>query len=186
MNVKEIIKPAFVLLIITAIAAALLGTVQSVTAPAIAEQTRKSQAEAMQAVFAEAEDFVAVEGISEDPEIGKIVAVYEAVVGGEVAGVVVNVQPDGFSGSIDTMVGIDNDGVVTGIKVLSHAETPGLGAKATEAFFQDQFVGQTGTVAVTKDGGEIQSITSATITSRAISSGVTEATAWFEKNGGAK
>ena len=183
MNTKEIIKPAAVLLIITAIAAALLGAVESITAPAIAEQNAKTQAAAMQAVFADAEEFAAVEGFE---PTGKIVAVYEAIAGGEVSGYVINVKPDGFGGGIDTMVGIANDGTITGLKVLSHSETPGLGAKATEDSFQSQFAGKSGNVAVTKDGGEINSITSATITSRAVANGANEALQWFADNGGAK
>lgn len=179
---KDIVKPAVILLIITAVAAALLGAVQAITAPAIEEQTAKTQAAAMQEVFADAESFNEVAGFE---PTGKIVKAFEAVSGGNVAGYVINVQPDGFSGAVDTMVGISADGTITGVKVLKHSETPGLGAKATEPAFQDQFAGKKGPVAVTKDGGEINAITSATITSRAVSSGVNEAYDWFTANGGA-
>lgn len=65
------------------------------------------------------------------------------------------------------MVGIDADGTITGLRVTGHSETAGLGAKATDPSFYEQFTGKSGSVSVTKDGGEIVPITSATITSRA-------------------
>jgi len=85
------------------------------------------------------------------------------------------------------MVGIA-DGQVQGISVISHTETPGLGAVAAaknakgEAF-RGQFVGASGVLAVNKDGGEIDAITSATITSRAIVSGVNAALDYVENLG---
>lgn len=74
------------------------------------------------------------------------------------------------------MVGVDNDGKVTGISIISHTETAGLGATAaadTDAgrAFRDQFIGMSGTVSVTKDGGEVDALTGATITSRAVCTG---------------
>ena len=87
------------------------------------------------------------------------------------------------------MVGVTADGTVTGISVLSLSETPGLGARATEegaGSFKSQFEGFSGNLAVTKDGGDIVPITSATITSRAVTSGVKEAVDWVAENGGAK
>lgn len=53
------------------------------------------------------------------------------------------------------MVGIDADGTITGLRVTGHSETAGLGAKATDPSFYEQFTGKSGSVSVTKDGGEI-------------------------------
>lgn len=61
----------------------------------------------------------------------------------------------------------------------------GLGAKATDPSFYEQFTGKSGSVSVTKDGGEIVPITSATITSRAVCVGAQEALDWVAANGGA-
>ena len=83
------------------------------------------------------------------------------------------------------MVGVDVDGVITGLRVLSHSETPGLGALATDPSFYEQFVGKSGAIKVEKDGGDIVAITSSTITSRAVSDGADEAVKWVEANGGA-
>ena len=78
------------------------------------------------------------------------------------------------------IVGVDTNGAVSGISIVSHAETPGLGAVAAQAndkgqAFRDQFVGQTGTVAVTKDGGQIEALSGATVSSRAICAAATAA-----------
>ena len=90
--------------------------------------------------------------------------------------------PAGFNGTVTMMVGVDNDGKVTGISIISHTETAGLGATAdanTDAgrAFRDQFIGMSGTVSVTKDGGEVDALTGATITSRAVCTGVSAALA---------
>ena len=73
------------------------------------------------------------------------------------------------------MVGVDTSGTVTGVSIVSHEETSGLGANATREEFRSQFVGATGSVAVTKDGGTIDALTGATVTSRAVSNGVNAA-----------
>ena len=80
------------------------------------------------------------------------------------------------------MVGVDFEGKVLGIDIISHTETAGLGAVAdTETpagqSFRSQFVGAEGSVSVTKDGGQLDAITGATITSRAVCDGVNAALA---------
>lgn len=184
---NEIIKPAAVLLIITAIAAMLLGVVSETTKEAIAAQAAKTEETAMAAVLpGEGLEFETVLDVANgDEAVGTISKVSKALAGGEVFGYVVTVNPGGFSGPVGTMVGVDTTGTITGLRVLSHAETPGLGALATSPDFYEQFVGKSGEIAVTKDGGEINAITSATITSRAISTGADEAVTWVSENGGA-
>ncbi len=184
---KEIVRPAAVLLIITAVAAALLGFVSETTKVAIEEQTAKTQAEAMQAVLPDADEFKKDEAAKLS---GTIVSVNVGYQGGEICGYVINVQPSGFGGPIDTMVGISADGSIMGMKVLSHSETPGLGAKSTEPAFYEQYAGKQAPLNVIKSGtpkdNEIQAITSATITSSAVTSGVNEAYDWYSNNiGGA-
>jgi electron transport complex protein RnfG len=78
------------------------------------------------------------------------------------------------------MVGIDKTGNVIGISIISHAETPSLGAVAAEdnaagEAFRSQFAGLSGTLAVSKDGGTVDAISGATITSRAVVEGVNAA-----------
>lgn len=179
MNTKEVIKPAVVLLVISSVAAALLGVVNQVTAEPIALQEKKVLDESMQAVMPDAQSFTLVEGTE---LTGTVTAVYMADNGG----CVITTAPGGFGGAVNTMIGIDAEGVITGLRVTKHSETPGLGANATQPSFYEQFSGKSGTIAVTKDGGEIVPITSSTITSRAVAAGANEALEWFAANGGAK
>lgn len=177
MNTKEVVKPAVVLLLISAVAAACLGAVSEITKEPIAIQNQKTLNASMQAVMPEASSFEQL-----DVELtGTITAVYQSDNGGYV----ITTAPSGFGGAVNTMVGIDADGVITGLRVTGHSETPGLGAKSTEPDFYEQFTGKSGSVTVTKDGGEIVPITSSTITSRAVCSGAQEALDWVAANGGA-
>ena len=102
---------------------------------------------------------------------------------GNTVGCAVNVAPVGFGGPIVIKVGFKVDSktgqnLVWNTKVLSHAETPGLGAKCSEPAFADQFKGLDPAqkkLSVTKDGGDIDAITASTITSRAFVNGVATA-----------
>ena len=171
MDSKAVVKPAIVLLLISAIAAGILGVVSEVTAAPIAAQNEKSLNEGMQAVMPDASSFELL-----DADLtGTITAVYK----GDNGGFVITTEP------VKTMVGIDADGTITGLRVTGHSETAGLGAKATDPSFYEQFTGKSGSVSVTKDGGEIVPITSATITSRAVCVGAQEALDWVAANGGA-
>ena len=93
----------------------------------------------------------------------------------------------GFSGNISLMVGIMADGTLKNISVLQHAETPGLGSKMTEPTFKDQFNGKKAdsfNIKVKKDGGDVDAITAATISSRAFCDAVNRALLTFENNKG--
>jgi len=70
---------------------------------------------------------------------------------------------------------VSSDGTVSGVSIIKMSETSGLGANASKESFRAQFVGQSGTLAVSKDGGSIDALTGATITSRAVTSGVNSA-----------
>ena len=79
--------------------------------------------------------------------------------------------PEGFSGNITFLMGVDRDDSVTGFYLLKHKETPGLGTKAADKKFYGQFLGKNlgnFKFKVTKDGGQVEAITAATITSRAV------------------
>ena len=169
-TVMYILRLAVTLLLITGVVAAALAGVNSITAPAIAKLTYEKTQNAIQAVLPgggeEMTDFPASDLVSK---------VYK----GE-NGYAVEVTPSGFDNTITMMVGIDNEGNVLGIDVISHTETAGLGAVAAAATsageaFRSQFVGKNGSVSVNKDGGQIDALTGATITSRAICAGVNAA-----------
>lgn len=102
---------------------------------------------------------------------------------GNVVGCAINVAPVGFSGPIAIKVGFDVNGVIWNTKVLSQAETPGLGAKCVDPAFSDQFKGFNPAerkLAVKKDGGDIDAITASTITSRAYADGLALAANVFQ------
>ena len=94
---------------------------------------------------------------------------------GDVVGCAINVSPVGFGGPIAIKVGFDRNGVICNTKVLSQAETPGLGAKCVEPSFSEQFKNwdpSQKNLSVKKDGGDVDAITASTITSRAYASGL--------------
>ena len=161
---KYILKLALILLLITAVVAGLLGLVNMLTADKIAENTAKKANEAMQTVLP-ASSYekldISAEGISEAYKAEK--------------GYVIRLNAMGFGGAIDMMVGVDLSGAVTGISVISHGETVSLGAECTRADWQSQFVGTSGNLQVTKDGGTIDALTGATVTSRAVTEAVNRA-----------
>ena len=97
---------------------------------------------------------------------------------GNTVGCAINVTTLGFGGPIVIKVGFDVEGNIWNTKVLSQAETPGLGAKCTEAAFAEQFKGFNPTekkLSVKKDGGDVDAITASTITSRAYTNGLATA-----------
>ena len=168
--VKFVLRLALTLLAITAVVAVALAGVNMITAPAIAELNAKNTQAAIEAVLPgggeEVADFPAVDLVSK---------VYASE-----TGYAIQVTPGGFDNTITMMVGIDKAGNVLGIDVISHTETAGLGAVADAGTpagiaFREQFIGASGSVSVTKDGGQMDSITGATITSRAICVGVNAA-----------
>ena len=170
MNKKEpvISQLTIILGAICLVCALLLGLVNMITADPIKAAKQRKTEQAMEAVLP-ADSYESVEYTGGD---ALVKAVYRA---GD-AGYVVEVTPSGFGGEVDLMVGVGSDGTVTGISVITHSETSGLGAKAkTDPEWGKQFIGMSGEVKVSKDGGKVNAITGATITSRAVSSGVTAA-----------
>ncbi len=170
---------SLVLLIISVVVAFLLAFTNSVTEGKIAENTLKEQNLAKQEVLPQASEFIESEFTD---ETGLVKAVYTGKdSAGKVVGWCANVAPSGYGGALDIMVGILNDGTVSGMKVVSHSETAGLGAKAAEEDFSAQFAGKPadGNLSVIKNGtpkdNEIVAISGATITSEAVKSGVNAA-----------
>ena len=105
---------------------------------------------------------------------------------GNTVGCAINVAPVGFGGPIMIKVGFDANGVICNTKVLSQAETPGLGAKCVEPAFAEQFKGWNPSqkkLAVKKDGGDVDAITASTITSRAYADGLALASKVFQAIG---
>ena len=165
-KVSYFVKLALTLLVISAVVSGLLGLTNYVTAERISQINAEKTAASMQEVLpADSYTPLAYEGGE-----ANVAAVYQAE-----NGYVVEVTPSGFGGAIDMVVGVDLSGAVTGVSIINMSETSGLGANASKDSFRSQYVGKSGELAVSKDGGEIDALTGATITSRAVTSGVNTA-----------
>ena len=197
---NSLVKDALKLVIITVVAGLVLGAVYGITKKPIADQEAKAQMEAYKAVFPKASDFKDVDGFSEEAA-SKVIASYKNTVdghesdvissaveavdaSGKALGYIFNITTSkGYGGDIQLTVGIQSDGTVSGYSVLSISETAGLGMKAKEDGFMSQFAGIPAQILeVTKSGKtadtEIEAISGATITSRAVTSAVNSCVAY--------
>lgn len=174
---KELSRLILVLTLIAAGAGLILSLVERATREPIAEQRRQETLRALSAVLPPADNSPDEDTVNlvvgkdrKDRPIERIF--FRGRQDGAINGVAFEVvAPDGYSGNITIMVGVDPTGSVTGVEILSHAETPGLGDKITEDWFKQMFEGKNLDNAdwrVKKDGGEFDQITGATISPRAV------------------
>lgn len=173
-DIPEIIKTAAVLFAITAISAGILAAVNAKTAPIIEKNEAAKQEQAMKIVLPKADGFES-DSIAVDSPDKSITAVYKST---NDAGYVILASPNGYGGAISIAVGVSADGKVSGVSVISQSETAGLGAKCVEDSFLSQYIGKTENITVSKGtakDNQINAISSATITSKAVTSGVNAA-----------
>jgi electron transport complex protein RnfG len=171
--VKDILKIAFILLIVCGLAAGSLSFVNLATKERIAAFAKEEKLAAFQRIFPGAQSFT-----EKPPVDGGEVRDWDAVAGAAIVGSVHDLKPMGYSGTIELVFGQDAAGALTGVRVLSHTETPGLGAKITTAAWTDQFKGKTRNQVVLKkddSGGAIDAISAATISSRAVTRAIHDA-----------
>ena len=169
---RYVLRITLTLLLIAAMVAAAMALVNKVTKPVIARNAEEKVQQAISQVLPGGYDSQITDYA--DPS-GIVTKVYQGA-----NGYAVEVQPIGFDSAVTMMVGVAPDGTVLQICVVSHSETAGLGAVAASASsagvsFRQQFVGTSGNVQVTKDGGTVDAITGATVTSRAVCAGVNAA-----------
>lgn len=189
---SSIIKDALVLFVITMVAGFALGLIYEVTLPAIQERRLQAKLDAYKAVFTDAVDFVEDENLTqlalEAPEKvleGKgltNIVIDEVRIANDSAGeklgyVVMATTGEGYGGAITVLVGVRMDGTVNAIEILTINETAGLGAKASEKSFKDQYASKNVREYVyTKTGAtsenEIDAISGATITTSAVTGAV--------------
>ena len=166
-----------VLTLVAALAGLILALVESATREPIAVQRRLEMLRALKAVLPPVDN-------APDTEVVRLVtgrnkkgqelerAFYRGRQQGELRGIAFQVTaPDGYSGNIELMVGVDPQGAVTGVAILRHAETPGLGDKIARPDFTGRFPGKSLANAdwrVKKDGGDFDQLTGATISPRAV------------------
>ena len=179
---NKIVKNTLILTLITVIAGFLLGAVYEITKDPIAQSQEKTKKEAWQAVFSDVklDDFKA-EAVK---DMGTNATVDEVCTAGDEGYVITTTDKDGFGGNIQITVGIKKDGTINGVSILSISETAGLGMKATEPSFYNQYVNKKADkFVVSKDGGDgeqIDALSGATITSRAVTGAVNTALGYYQ------
>lgn len=176
--------------VITIVAAAALAGVYSITEQPIAQAKAQKQKDAIGLVLPGVQyDNNPAEEAAEVTVDGETVKLFPAMAGGKLAGAAVESHDNnGFSGLITVMYGFDAEGNITGYAVMQHAETPGLGAKMDEWFRSPEgrrsVIGlnpSTSNLTVSKDGGDVDAITAATITSRAVLDALSRAANAFDQ-----
>lgn len=194
---NKIIKNTLILTAITVVSGCLLGLVYEITKAPIAAAQEAAKQEAYRTVLEEAKEFVAEEKFS-DTEAAKLLTkagisgtdIDEVVIAkndaGEVLGYVITATShEGYGGDIQISVGMLADGTVKGIEMLSISETAGLGMKAKEPDFKEQFKDKLVSMfSVTKSGSsndsEIDALSGATITSNAVTNAVNSAIVYYQ------
>lgn len=188
---NKILKNTVILTIITLVAGLGLGLVYEITKGPIAQAQDAAKKEAWSEVFegASPDDFELID-VDQDAaaqaieDLGVKATVDEVCKAGEEGYVITVTDSEGYGGDIQITVGITSDGTVSGIAFLSISETAGLGMKAKEPSFYEQYEGkQTEKFAVSKDDGDgepIDALSGATITSRAVTGAVNVALGYYQ------
>jgi len=181
-----IVRLGLILMLIAGVAAGGLSLLNNTTAPIIAENKAKQQKEAREEV-ARSVGAVDFEEVKVDDDFSYYIAKNKD---GENVGYVCLALGKGYSSTIETVSGFDSNWDITGLKVTFQQETPGLGTKCEEVkkgenepWFLKQFKGKNAlNVKVKQDRGEIDAITGATITARAISNSINVVAAKIKEN----
>lgn len=189
-------KDALILFAITLVSGACLGFVYDLTKGPIEQATIEKNNKTYQEVLSVANSFTEVEGsaekIAEIADSGELaglgfggVEIESVLEGTDASGVVVghvinSLSNDSYGGAVKISVGFDADGVITGVGIREISDTPGLGLKAKEPEYKDQFIGKNAdSLVVTKNGAsadnEIDAISGATVTSNATTNAVNAA-----------
>jgi len=168
---SDTIKMGLKLLLITAVATFALALTQMITEEPIRVQAERANNEAMAVVLHGADEFVPLE--VDEGTYPNILEAHEGLVNGEAYGYVFKTFNSGYGGPIEIIVGLDSEGTISGVRVLQHTETPGLGAKAQEPVFLEQYSGKSSSSNLAND--DISAITGATVTSNAVTGAVNHA-----------
>lgn len=194
---KSLVKDALILFAITLVSGVLLGIVYEITKEPIAKAQEAATQAAYETVFSAADSFVELEGFDADAasdyvheqgytddDITACLLANDAD-GNTLGYVITVVSHAGYGGDITFSIGITNEGTLNGYSITEISETAGLGMKATEDGFASQFVNKVlGIYEVTKSSPasdtEIQAISGATITSKAVTYGVDAGIVYYQ------
>lgn len=180
---KDIFRLGAILFVICAVASLMLSLTNNITAPVIEQRNIQANNESRQEVLQVAEEFSEVKDVNGD----LIEEVYQGTKGGEVVGYTIKTTPKGYGGKVEVMVGISNDGKISGVKIGNHSETPGLGSKSADPSFKDQYNGKSTKTPLNivkgnaSNENDIVAISGATITSKAVTAGVNAAMDVYEQ-----
>jgi len=174
---KDIIRPALALFAITAVFTLILAVTNFLTTDVIAEAREQARLASMSYVLPGAAVF------SADVNLDNTTGILSYNIGFDndeyPIGVVVQMSVTAWSPNLNFLVGIDLDGIVTGLDIIAHTETPGLGSRIADENYRHQFIGATGDVQVLTRGtasqNEVMAITGATFTIQMVTDGVNDA-----------
>ena len=190
MDPKYLIKLTVTLFLTCAVVAGMLGAVNMVTKDKIAAINLEKTQTAMKAVVADPDNstFSDALALSDDMTAaalaggGTLTEAYEVLVGGAPAGHALKIVASGSQGSIEMMVGLDAEGAVTGVSIVKHSETAGIGTKVADnepnnagVGVLDQFVGKSGADMPLNVGSNVDAITGATVSTKGVTAGVNAA-----------
>ncbi|NLW56649.1 MAG: RnfABCDGE type electron transport complex subunit G [Firmicutes bacterium] len=181
---KNELRLVVVLVLISMLAGGVLAWVSSLTEPKIQAQAELRKKAALQEALTAASTFQPAEALLENAHAagyGDLVESYLGYHDTKQVGLVFVADVKGYSSTIRLSIGVSMDGQLSGVKVISQAETPGLGVKITEPEFLEQPAFREATVddqlAVVKERGRVEAVTGATVSSRAVVRGVNQALA---------
>lgn len=189
---KYLIKLTVTLFLTCCVVAGALGAVNMVTEGPIADINKAKTEAAMLAVVADPDNSTFSDALALTDEMtaaalaggGTLTEAYEVQVGGAAAGYALKVVASGSQGNIEMMVGLDADGVVTGVSVVSHKETAGIGTKVADNELNsagvpvlDQFQGKSAADGALTVGSNVDAISGATVSSKGVTAGVNAAIA---------
>ena len=184
---KDIARLCLVLTLITAVSAGVLAFVSKQTEEPIAKALREAKMKAVRQVLPVYDNELMRDRVFVRNEEGDSLEVFVGKRSNKFTGAAFPVVAhNGYSGDINFLVGVNSDGVIQGIQILNHSETPGLGAKIQEPEFRNQYrrcsIDSPQVWKVTKDGGKFEPITGATISSRAITEATLKGLEFFKDN----
>ena len=189
---KYLIKLTVTLFLTCCVVAGLLGATNMVTKDKIAAINLEKTQEAMKAVVADPDNSTFSDALELTDEMkaaalaggGTLTEAYEVLVGGAAAGHALKIVASGSQGNIEMMVGLDAEGVVTGVSVVSHKETAGIGTKVMDNELTaagigvlNQFAGKSAADGTLNVGSNVDAISGATVSSKGVTAGVNAAIA---------
>ena len=167
-NALQIVRIVLTLTLIASLIAGVVALVNQVTYEKIEENLEADRRAAIVSIFAS--ESATYESLGTVPDA--VEAVYVVEDGGISLGYCVNLNAGGFGGDINMMVGVSRDGRIVGVSIVSMSETPGLGTKVNQGTYLSQYIGQGSDLVF---GADIDGISGATVSSKAVLAGVNEA-----------